>query len=131
MSTSVPVGKTINWDLRRVHFEGKLFFIKITLRPLHGRYQWMFYVQMDGNIKETSNYTATILVFRSGESPGEGEYCHRHSGDICPIHVSSVDEAVDQGYCLIVMDCLMAKLLVENNRKSKFNVWINIVKRSR
>ena len=85
---------------------------------------------MAANIKETSNYTTTILVFRSGELPGEGEYCHRYSGDICPIDISSVDEADNQGFCLIIMDCLMSKLLVENNRKSKFNVWINIVKRS-
>lgn len=121
----------LNCILRVMCFEEKLFFLKTTRRWFYGRVRWMFYVQMNGNAEETSNFTATILVFRSGDSPGEGEYCHRYSGDICPIDVSSVEDADDQGYCLSLRDCLMSKLLSEvNGWNTKFSVRINIMKRS-
>lgn len=128
--TSALRKNDLNWRLRVMCFEEKQFFLKTTRRSFHGRVRWMFYVQMNGNAEETSNFTATILVFRYGDSPGEGEYCHRYSGDICPIDVSSVEDADDQGYCLSLRNCLMSKLLSEVDEKTKFSVRINIMKRS-
>ena len=130
VNTPIPVGNEFCWNLKVVCFEKKLFFLKMTRRPLDGRDIWVFYVQMDGNSEETSVFTATILVFHPEDSSGEGKYSLRYSGDICPIDISSVEDAEDQGYCLTVWDSLMSKLLVEEDGVTRFGVRINIVQRS-
>ena len=83
-----------------------------------------------GNIEETSKFGVNILVFHQGDSPGKGKYCHRYSGDICPIDVSSVDEVEQQGSCLTVMDGAMSKMCVKDpcGKQKMISVWVNIIK---
>ena len=75
-------------------------------------------------------FSVNIMVFRDGESPGEGKYCHRYSGDICPIDVTSLDEVEQQGSCLTVMDGAMSKMSVKEScgTRNRISVWVNIVK---
>ena len=128
--TSNPVDRELTYGLNVMSFHKKLFFLKTIIRPLHGRVRWVFYVQMAGNIEETSMFGVNIVVFRDGDSPGEGKYCHRYSGDICPIDVSSVDEVEQQGWCLMVMDGAISKMCVKDpsGTRNRISVWLNIVK---
>ena len=130
MDSPIPVGMEFTCNLKGVYFEEKMFLLKITRRQLDGRNIWVFYVQMNGNAEATSNFGATILVFQPKDSSGEGKHFYFFSGDICPIDISSVEDAEDQGYCLTVWDSLMSKLLVEEDGVTRFGVRINIVQRS-
>merc|ERR1712098_583348 len=91
---SVALDLERTFVLHAMYFEKKLFFLKSIVRPLQGegRHRWILYVQMAGRIEETSKFGVNITVFRKGDSRGEGKYCHRYSGEICPIDVTSVDE---------------------------------------
>ena len=111
-------------------FDNKLFFLKVITRPLQGRVRWIFYVQMAGNIEETSKFGVNIVVFRDGDSPGQGKYCQRYSGDVCHIDVTSVDDELRQGCCLSIMDGAMSKMSVKDSSGTQnvFRVSVNIIK---
>ena len=123
-------GRDFHLSLRAMCFDKKLFFLKTTLRQTQGRVRWILYVQMAGNIEETSMFGVNIVVFRDGDSPGEGKYCQKYSGDVCHIDTTSVDEVERQGCCLSIMDGAMTKMSVKDSSGTQnvFRVWINIYK---
>ena len=116
-------GRDFDLSLRAMCFDKKLFFLKTTLRQTQGRVRWILYVQMAGNIEDTSMFGVNIVV-------KEGKYCHKYSGDVCHIDVSSVDEVEQQGCCLTVFDEAMSKMSVKDSSgtQSEINVRVSIIK---
>ena len=62
-----------NFSLNLMCFDKKLFLLNTIIRPLQGCVHWILYVQMAGNIKETSMFGVNIVVFRYGDSTGGRE----------------------------------------------------------
>jgi len=115
----------ICWKPQVMKFEGKIFFLRV-VRKAEAR-SWFFYLQMVGSLEDTEGYGVAITVYRKEDGP-EGMYSRKYSGEICPIDISTVEEAADNGLCLILKDGEMAKFFVKNTifGSNKISVLVSI-----
>jgi len=116
---------TVNRKIQGMEFEGQVFFLRL-VRKEEAR-SWFFFVQMVGSSEDTEGFGVTITVYREGDGP-EGRYSRKYSGEVCPIDISTVEEAADKGLCLTLKDGGMAKFFVKNTilGKNEISVLVNI-----
>lgn len=63
--------------------------------------------------------------------PGpDGKYSQKMSGDVCPLEVTTVENADEKGFCLSLRDAAMAKYFLKNKltEEREFSVNLNISK---
>ena len=108
-------GRNSLWQPDGLTFDGKNFFFKMTRKGRKGN--WFFYVQMAGSEEDCSNYTASIQVFNLKAGIG-GRNSHKFTGEVCPVDVASTEKAAEEGFCQVLSDAQMKKVLVFRNKES-------------
>lgn len=108
-------GRNSLWQPDGLTFDGKNFFFKMTRKGRKGN--WFFYVQMAGSEEDCSNYTASIQVFNLKAGIG-GRNSHKFTGEVCPVDVTSTEKAAEEGFCQVLSDAQMKKVLVFRSKES-------------
>ena len=108
-------GRNSLWQPDGLTFDGKNFFFKMTRKGRKGN--WFFYVQMAGSEEDCSNYTASIQVFNLKAGIG-GRNSHKFTGEVCSVDVTSTEKAAEEGFCQVLSDAQMKKVLVYRNKES-------------
>ena len=108
-------GRNSLWQPDGLTFDGKNFFFKMTRKGRKGN--WFFFVQMAGSEEDCSNYTASIQVFNLKAGIG-GRNSHKFTGEVCPVDVTSTEKAAEEGFCQVLSDAQMKKVLVFRSKES-------------
>lgn len=118
--------QNFNWNLEGIRLGDRVFFLKVTRKARRGT--WYFLVQGVGGVEDCSAYTLNMVVMK-GSGVLDGKYSMNYSGDVCPIDVTSIEEAEDKGLCLAIRDGVMGKILSRNihTGENEFGVLVNIV----
>jgi len=138
-NTMFDVRRNSTWRPDGIAFDGKNFFLKIMRKARKSL--WYFYVQMAGSEEESSHYVAILQVFRPSDNKAivEGKNSSRLVTGVCPIDISRIDTAANNGYCKLLTDITMKQMLKEVplkrtgndplSKKYEFAVSVNLQRR--